>query len=172
MFPVSVAAYVVLLVLVIAVAERVRTPGALPAALAAHGVVPRRAVRAVAVAVTVAEVVLAVLLLAGLTFASGPSPIVLAGAAGLFASYGGYAWHVTRSGRGGSCGCGGVDVPMGPWVTGRAGALAALAVVAAAGEVLPLTRFDAQLVTVLLAAATVGVLLWHLPAAMHQEVAR
>jgi hypothetical protein len=175
-FPVSVAAYVVLLVLVIAVAERVRTPGALPAALVAHGLLPRRAVRPVAAAVTTAEALLAVLLLVGLVRAAGPSPLVLAGAAVLFASYSGYAWHVTTSGRGGPCGCGGAEVPMGHWVTGRAGVLAALAVVAAAanGVVLPLTRFGSRLVVVLLAAATIGILLWHLPAAMtrHPEVVR
>ena len=174
MFPVSAAAYVVLFVLVIAVAERVRAPGALPAALAAHRIVPRRAIRPVAVAVTATEAVLAALLLAGL--AGEPSPLVLTGAAVLFACYGGYAWYVTGSGRGGPCGCGGADVPMGHWVTGRAFALAALAVVAgvARGEVLPLARFDERLLLVLLASATIGTLLWHLPAAMtrHPEVAR
>ncbi|MFC4852063.1 MauE/DoxX family redox-associated membrane protein [Actinophytocola glycyrrhizae] len=173
MFPVSVAAYVVALVLVIAVVERVTAPGALPAALSAHGVVPRRAVAPVAAAVTVAEAVLAVLLLAGMV--TGPSPLVFAGVAALFAGYGGYAWHVTASGRGGPCGCGGAEVPMGHWVTGRAFALAALAAIGAAAHdiVAPLTRFDARLVVVLLAAATIGTLLWHLPAATrHPEVAR
>ncbi|MFI7673076.1 MauE/DoxX family redox-associated membrane protein [Actinophytocola sp. NPDC049390] len=170
MFPVSVAAYVVLFVLVIAVAERVRAPRALPAALAAHRTVPRRAIRPVAVAVTVAEAALALLVLAG------PSWLGLMAAAVLFACYGGYAWYVTESGRGGPCGCGGADVPMGHWVTGRAFALAALAVVAgvAGDDVLPLTRFDERLLLVLLAAATIGTLLWHLPAAMtrHPEVVR
>jgi methylamine utilization protein MauE len=161
-FPVSVAANVVLLVLVLAVVERVLTPGALPAALAAHRVLPPRAVRPVAVAVTAVEAVLAVRL------AVGPSPLVLAVAAVLFASYGGYAWHVTASGHGGPCGCGGAEVPMGHWVTGRAAVLAVLATTAAVAhdDVLPLTRFDADLVVVLLAATTIGLLLWHLPAAM------
>jgi hypothetical protein len=161
--------------LVIAVAERVRTPGALPAALIAHRVAPRRAVRPVAVAVTAAETVLAALLLVGLVRATGPSPLVLAGAAVLFAGYGGYAWHVTESGRGGPCGCGGADVPMGHWVTGRAFVLAALATVAAVAHdvVAPLASFDAQLLVVLLAAATIGTLLWYLPAATrHPEVVR
>lgn len=169
MFPVSVAAHVVLLVLVIAVAERVRTPGALPAALAAHRVVPRRAIRPVAVAVTAAEAVLAVLLLLG------PSPVVLGGAVVLFASYGGYAWYVTESGRGGPCGCGGTEVPMGHWVTGRAFALAALAVIAAVAHdvVAPLAPFDVRLLMVLLASATIGILLWYLPAAArYPEVVR
>jgi hypothetical protein len=173
-FLVSVAAYVVLFVLVIAVAERVLAPRALPAALAAHRVVPRRAIRPVATAVTAVEALLAVLLLAGLV--DEPLPLVLTGAAVLFACYGGYAWYVTESGRGGPCGCGGADVPMGHWVTGRAFVLAALAVVAGAarGDVLPLARFDERLLLVLLASATIGTLLWHLPAAMtrHPEVAR
>ncbi|HEX2130735.1 MAG TPA: MauE/DoxX family redox-associated membrane protein [Actinophytocola sp.] len=170
MFPVSVAAHVVLVVLVIAVAERLTAPRALPAALTAHRVVPRRAVHPVAAAVTAAEAGLAVLLLLA------PSPIVLVGAAVLFAAYGGYAWYVTASGRGGPCGCGGAAVPMDHWVTGRAGVLAALAAAAAAahGAVLPITRFDSRLVLVLLASVTIAVLLWHLPAAMtrHPEVVR
>ncbi|MCT2582216.1 MauE/DoxX family redox-associated membrane protein [Actinophytocola gossypii] len=164
-FPVSVAANVVLVVLVIAVAERLTAPRVLPAAMTAHRVVPGRAVRPVAVAVTAAEAGLAVLLLLA------PSPIVLAGAAVLFAAYGGYAWHVTASGRGGPCGCGGAEVPMNHWVVGRAVVLAALAAVASAAHaaVLPLTRFDSRLVLVLLAAVTIAVLLWHLPAAMTQH---
>jgi len=160
-FPVSVAAYAVLVVLGIAVAERVVAPRALPAALVAHGVVPRRAAGPLAVAVTAAEAGLLVLALV-------TGPVVLAAAALLFAVYGGYAWHVTTSGRGGPCGCGGADVPMDHWITGRACVLAVLAAVAsAAGDsVLPLARFDSRLVVVLLAAATIGILLWHLPAAM------
>ncbi len=175
MFPVGVAAYVVLFVLVIAVAERVVAFRALPAALIAHGVVPRHAARAVAVVVTAVEAVLAALLLAGLVV-SGPSSFVLAGAAALFAAYGGYAWYVTTSGRGGPCGCGIAEVPMGPWVTGRAFVLAALALLGAAvpGKVAPLTAFDPRLVAVLLAAATIAILLWRLPAAMArpEEVVR
>lgn len=175
MFPVGVAAYVVLFVLVIAVAERVVAPRALPAALIAHRVVPRHAAWTVAVAVTAVETVLAALLLAGLVV-SGPSPFVLAGAVALFAAYGGYAWYVTASGRGGPCGCGIAEVPMGPWVAGRAFVLAALALpgAAAPGMVPPLTAFDSRLVVVLLAAATIAILLWYLPAAMAQpeEVTR
>jgi hypothetical protein len=169
-FPVSVAAYAVLVVLVIAVAERVAAPRALRTALVAHGVVPSRVAGPLAVAVTVVEAALAVLLLIG------PSPLVLSAAAVLFACYGGYAWHVTASGRGGPCGCGGVETPMDHWVTGRAFVLAALAATGAAAHssVPPLAAFDSRLLIVLLAAATIGVLLWHLPAAMTrpQGVAR
>ncbi|MBB4911673.1 MauE/DoxX family redox-associated membrane protein [Actinophytocola algeriensis] len=176
MFTVSVAVYVVLVVLVIAVAERVVAPRALRAALAAHGVVPRRAAGPLAVVVTVAEAALAALLFIGLVREPGPSPFVLSGAAALFAAYAGYAWRVTASGRGGPCGCGGVEVPMDHWVTGRAVALAVLAAAGAAapGEVLALAAFDERVLVVLLAATTIGVLLWHLPAAMTrpQEVAR
>ncbi len=167
-FAVGVAAYVVLLVLVIAVVERITAPRALPAALIAHRVLPPHVARPVAAMVTAAEAVLAVLILAGLGFAPGPSPVAFAAAAVLFAAYGGYAWYVTASGRGGPCGCGRAEVPMGHWVTGRAFVLAALAVLAAAapGAVLRLAAFDSRLVVVLLAAATIGILLWHLPAAM------
>lgn len=168
-FAPGVAAYVVLLVLAVAVAGRARRSGELPAALRTHQVVPPRAVPAVAAAVTAVEAVLAVALLVGLTRPAGPSPLVLAAAAAVFAGYGGYAWHVTASGRGGPCGCGTVEAPLGPWVIGRAFALAATALAAAAAHdaVLPLTRFDERLLLVLLAAATIGVLVWRLPAAMH-----
>jgi hypothetical protein len=175
-FGASVAVYVVLVVLVIAVAERAVAPRALRTALVAHRVVPRGAPGSVAVAVTAIEAVLAAAILIGLFRNSGPSPVVLTGAAVLFAAYGGYAWHVTASGRGGPCGCGGADVPMDHWVTGRAVVLAVLAAAGAAAHssVLPLARFDDRVLVVVLAAATIGVLLWHLPAAMTrpQEVTR
>lgn len=168
MFGASVAVHIVLVVLVIATAERVVAPGALRTAILAHRVVPRGAAASVAVAVTVAEAVLAAAVLFGLFQRSGPSPVVLSCAALLFAAYGGYAWYVTASGRGGPCGCGGADVPMDHWVTGRAVALAALAAAGAAAHsaVLPLSPFDDRVLVVVLAAATIGVLLWHLPAAM------
>jgi hypothetical protein len=165
-FPAGVAAYAVLLVLVVAVVERVRAPGALPAALTAHGVLPRQAVRPVAVAVTVAELVLAVVSLVGLVRGSGPPPVAMAGAAVLFACYGGYGWHITASGRGGPCGCGGAEVPMDHWVVGRAFALAALAGLATAAVPAP---FGPELVVTLFAAGTIGTLLWHLPAAMREK---
>lgn len=176
MFGASVAVYVVLVVLVIAVAEHLVAPRALRTALVAHRVVPRGAAGSVAVAVTVIEAVLAVAILTGLLQNPGPSPVVLSGAAVLFAAYGGYAWHVTARGRGGPCGCGGTDVPMDHWVTGRAVVLAALAAAGAAthSSVLPLAGFDDRVLIVVLAATTIAVLLWHLPAAMTrpQEVAR
>jgi methylamine utilization protein MauE len=167
-FGASVAVYVVLVVLVIAVAERVVAPGALRAAIVAHRVVPRGAAGSAAVAVTAVEAVLVAALLIGLVQETGPSPVVLSGAAALFAAYGGYAWHVTASGRGGPCGCGGADVPMDHWVTGRAVVLAALAATGAVAHssVLPLAGFDDRTLVVVLAAATIGVLLWHLPAAL------
>lgn len=176
MFPVSVAAYVVAAILVTAVAERVRAPGALPAALAAHRVLPAAAIRVTALAVTVAEAALGVAMIAGLVF--GPAPLVPAAAALLFAGYGAYSWHVTRAGRGGPCGCGGTEVPMGPWVTVRALVLAALAAGTAVAAdtvipLIPLSHVDERLVIVLLAAGTFATLLWHLPAATRSpEVAR
>lgn len=158
-FPAGVAAYVVLLVLVLAVVERLRAPGALPSALIAHRILPRYAVRPVAFAVTAAEAVLAVGTLL--------SPVALVAAAVLFAGYGGYGWYVIATGHSGPCGCGGAEVPMDRWVVGRAFALTALAAFAAAAyDPVP---FDERLLVTLLAAATIGTLLWHLPAAMHDR---
>jgi hypothetical protein len=167
-FPTSVAAYTVVLVLVIAVAEHVRAPRALPEALRAHGVIRGRAAGFVATAVTAVEALLAVALLVR------PSAMLFAAAGLVFAGYAVYSWHVVSSGRGGPCGCGGVEVPMGTWVVVRAGVLAALSAVAAAGSPAALSTMDVQLVVALLAALVFGVLLWHLPAAMapHPEVAR
>lgn len=158
----GVAAYTVSMVLVVAVAERLLAPRALPAALTAHRVLPPRAAHPVAVAVTAAEAVLAV------AVATRAHPLALTGAALLFAGYGGYGSYVAGTGRGGPCGCGGVAVPMDGWVVGRAFTLAGLAALAAvtAGSVPPLTPFGPPLLVVLLAAATLGTLLWHLPGAM------
>lgn len=164
-FPVSVAAYTVVAVLVIAVAERAAAPRALPAALRAHGVLPARAVGVAATAVTAVEAVLALALLLR------PSPPLFAAAGAVFAGYAAYSWHVAATGRGGPCGCGGVEVPMGPWVTARAAALAGLSATAAAGAPAPLSAMDPQLVVALLAAVVFAVLLWHLPAARTSEVA-
>ncbi|MGH3756987.1 MauE/DoxX family redox-associated membrane protein [Actinophytocola sp.] len=165
-FAAGVAAYTVLAVLVLAVAERLRAPHALAAALVAHGILPRRTVRAVAAVVTAAEVVLAVVLV------TGPLPVALTGAALLFVGYGCYGSHVARTGRGGPCGCGGVEVPMDRWVITRAFVLAGLAAAAAVAGVgagsLPLVPFGPEPLVVLLAAATFGTLLWHLPAAMRE----
>jgi hypothetical protein len=166
-FPAGVAAYAVLLVLVLAVAGLVRGPGALRAALTAHQTLPRFAVGPVALAVMGAETVLASVLLVGVVRASGPPQAGLAAAAVLFAGYGGYGWYVMSRGRGGPCGCGGAEVPMGRWVIARAFALAALAGFAAAAHDAVPTQLGSQLVVVLLAAATIGTLLWLLPAAMH-----
>jgi len=155
----GICAYTVLLVLVLAVVERVRAPRELPAALVAHRVLPRWAVGPVAAAVTVVEVGLVAAL------AIGPHPLALLGAALLFAAYGGYSARVA----GGPCGCGGVEVPMDGWVTGRALVLAGSAAFAAvaADPVPPLSRLGSPpLLVIPLAAATFGLLLWHLPAAM------
>ncbi|MFC5289620.1 MauE/DoxX family redox-associated membrane protein [Actinokineospora guangxiensis] len=168
MFPTSVAGYTVVVVLVIAVAEHVRAPRALPDALRAHGMIRGRATGFAATAVTAVEALLAVALL------MRPSAPLFAAAGLVFAGYAAYSWHVVSSGRGGPCGCGGVEVPMGTWVIVRAGVLAALSAVAVAGPPPTLSMMDVQLVVELLAALVFGVLLWHLPAAMapHPEVAR
>jgi hypothetical protein len=167
-FVASLATYTVLLTLTAACVGHVRRPPALRAALAAHGLVPAPALAAVTV--TVLEGTLGAVLVVAV--AGGSAALLaggLAGAAALFSIYGGYGCYVVARGRAGPCGCGRVEVPMSGWVVGRTFALAVLAVtgLALAGSVVPLTGHGSQLAVALLAAATFGTLLGHLPAAMH-----
>ncbi|MDQ3401950.1 MAG: methylamine utilization protein MauE [Actinomycetota bacterium] len=167
----GVAAYSVLFTLVIAVVEHLRAPRALPAALVAHGVLPRAGAVLVAACVIAAETALGIVLLVGLLGVTGVVPVALVASGVLFACYGGYGLLVISTGRVGPCGCGGVEVPMDGWVAGRAFALAVMALSAAASGTVPqLTTFDSPLLVTLLAAATFTALLWQLPAARHDRL--
>lgn len=171
-FVASVTTYTVLLTLAAAFVGHARRPGTLRIALHEHGLVP--APGQAAATVTVLEGLLGAVLVAAVI---GSSVALLAGglagAAVLFSSYGGYGWYVVASGRAGPCGCGRAEVPMSGWVVGRTLALAVLAVtgLALSGSVVMLAERGWQLVAALLAAATFGTLLGHLPAAMHQPAA-
>ncbi|MCM0676909.1 hypothetical protein NCC78_19775 [Micromonospora phytophila] len=165
----SVAAYTVLLTLLVACGEHLSKPAALSTALAAHRVVPSPS--------TVAAVVIAT---EGLLGAAGVVAllsddggralgVVLAGSCALLATYAGYARYVTSTGRAVPCGCSRVELPMTGWVVARAATLAGMALVGSllSGAVVPLGRPGTSLTIVLLAAATFTALLAHLPAAMH-----
>ncbi|WBB61817.1 methylamine utilization protein MauE [Streptomyces sp. WMMC500] len=165
---------VVLLALLAGAAAHLSRPGALPEALTEHRLLPRRAVVPAAVAATAAESLLAVAggaaLLAGHRAALAA---VLSAAATVFACYALYTGHALAAGRGGPCGCSRTDVPLSAWVAGRAWALAGLAAVAAtltAGTGDP-PGGAAEWTTAALAAVTLAVLLWALPAAMGQPMA-
>jgi hypothetical protein len=166
----SVAAYTVLATLLAAGAGHLARPGSLPAALAAHRLLPGP--RLVAAAVVAAEIGLGGAGAAGLLLGGGGGgrllAAALAGSVLLLALFGGYGWYALAARSGGPCGCSPVELPMSGWVVARAGALAGLAALGLtlAGSVLPLARPGSQLGTVLLAAAAIGVLLWQLPAAM------
>jgi hypothetical protein len=168
----SVAAGTVLVTLLAAGVGHLARPGVLPAALAAHRVLP--APGPVAVVVTAAEVGLGGAGVAGLVLGergAGPGLLAagLAGAALLLALVAGYGWYVLAVGAGGPCGCSHAELPMSGWVVARAAVLAGLAGLALArrGSVLPLGWPGSQLGTALLAVAAFSVLLWQLPAAMH-----
>jgi hypothetical protein len=165
----SVAAYTVLLTLLVAGGEHLSKPAALSTALAAHRVVPAPS--------TVAALVIAT---EGLLGAAGVGAllrddggrllgVVLAGSTGLFATYAGYGRYVMSTGRAVPCGCSRVELPMTGWVVVRAATLAGMALVGSllSGAVVPVGQAGAALTIVLLAAATFTVLLMHLPAAMH-----
>jgi hypothetical protein len=168
----SVAAGTVLACLLIACAAHLSRPSALPRALAAHRVVPVPTV--VAALVTASEGLLAGVGAAGLVRGDGQGLLTaaLAGSVVLLALFGGYAWYVTATRRGGPCGCSRAPLPMSGWVAGRAFALAGLALVALvalaqADSVAPPRLPGADLAIVVLAVATFTCLLWQLPAAMH-----
>ncbi|MEV0804855.1 MauE/DoxX family redox-associated membrane protein [Micromonospora sp. NPDC050200] len=165
----SVAAYTVLLTLLIACGEHLSKPAALSTALAAHRVVPAPS--------TVAAVVIAT---EGLLGAAGVVAllrddggrllgVVLAGGVALLGTYAGYGLHVRSTGRTVPCGCSRVEMPMTGWVVARASTLAGLALVGSvlSDAVVPVGRAGTSLTIILLAAATFTALLTHLPAAMH-----
>lgn len=166
----------VLLALLAGCAGHLSRPAGLPDALHAHRVLPSGAVRAAAAAVTAVEGLLLLGCVAALLTASRTSlAVVLAAAALLFATYAGYTRHVLASGRGGPCGCARAELPLSGWVTARAAALAACA---ATGTLL-ITLAEAaqpgngpQAVTAALAAVAFALLLWTLPAALHDPEAQ
>lgn len=163
----SVAAYTVLLTLLIACVEHVRVPTALPRALAAHRVLPATPV--VAVAVTAGEGLLAVTGAVALIRDGGwLLSAVLAGGAVLLGLFGTYALYVVATRRGGACGCSRVEVPMTGLVVTRAYILAGLALLglALSGSVVTLRPGGFEPAVVLLAAAAFATLIWHLPAAL------
>jgi hypothetical protein len=144
-------------------AGHLRSPGTLPAALRAHGLLPAPAL--VAAAVTAAETGLGGAAAVGLL--GGPGrPAALAGCAVLLALLAAYAAWVVLSGRGGPCGCTRAGLPMTGWVAARAAGLAGLAAAGAASAG-PTASPAAELTVALLAAAALSGLLWQLPAAMH-----
>jgi hypothetical protein len=167
----GVAACTVLLTMVLACAEHLAEPAALSRALTAHGVV--RAPVAVAGVVIAAEGLLGVVGIAGLWQAGGRTLIgVLLGCFALLTLYAGYGLQIRSLGRSGPCGCSRLELPMTGWVVARAAILAGLALLASvrAAAIVPLPRPGLELAVVLAAAITFTLLLWHLPAAMHEPV--
>lgn len=166
-------AAVAVLSLLMGAGSHAARPAALGEALRVHGVLGPRLRRLAAAVLPFAEGVLgavgAATLLTGHQWAL---QAVLAAGAALFGLYAGYTRHVLALGRGGPCGCSRRDLPLSRWVTRRAAALAGLAlagaVIAGAG---PVHLSTAELITLMLAAPACTVLLWSLPAAMHEPTA-
>lgn len=164
---------VVLLALLAGGAAHLSRPAALPDALTAHRLLPRRAVLPAARAVTAAECLLALACAAALLAGHRAGLAAALGAAALvFVCYALYTGYALAAGRGGPCGCSRSDVPLSSWVAGRAWAFAGLAAVGAA---LAAGRGDppggpAEWTTAALAAVTLAALLWVLPAAMARPV--
>ncbi|HEX5597260.1 MAG TPA: MauE/DoxX family redox-associated membrane protein [Micromonosporaceae bacterium] len=165
----SVAAYTVLLTLLVAGGEHLSKPAALSTALAAHRVVP--APSTVAAVVIAAEGLLGAAGLLALLRDDGGRLLgaVLAGSAALLTTYAVYGLYVRSTGRTVPCGCSRVELPMTGWVVARAFTLAGMALVGSllSGAVVPLGQAGTSLTIVLLAAAAFAALLAHLPAAMH-----
>lgn len=166
-------ASIVILSLFMGAGSHAARPAALGEALRVHGVLGPRFRRFAAAVLPFAEGALgAVGAAALLTGHQRGLQAVLAAGTALFGLYAGYTRHVLALGRGGPCGCSRQDVPLSRWVTRRAVALAGLAlagaVIAGAG---PVRLSAAELITLMLAASACTVLLWSLPAAMHEPTA-
>lgn len=161
-----VAALVAVAALTAGAVSHLLAPSVLPTALRAQGVLPDRLVPTAAVAVPVAE--LAIAGFAAQALLRGrpvEASIALALGAALFAGYAAYALWVRSKRNDAPCGCSRADVPMNGWVATRAGAFALCAATGAATAHL-VGPDAAETAVVLLAAATLAILLWHLPAAM------
>jgi hypothetical protein len=163
----GVCAGTVALVLLLAFAGHLRAPRTLPAALAAHRVVPGLLRWPVAVAVIALEGTLGAA--TGYAVPAGsPQTLALAGggAAVLFAVYAGYGLYVLRNRPVVPCGCAtgpGGDTPMSGWVAGRAAVLALAALVAATGAT---PAHGTHAAIAVLASVVFAVLLSLLPHAM------
>lgn len=167
----AVASGVALLALLTGCAAHLSRPAGLPRALRLHGVLPDPAVRTASLAVPAAEGGLGLGGVAALAAGSRTGLTgVLAGAALLFGLYALYTRHALVSGAAGPCGCARTELPLSDWITTRATALA-LSAATAAVLVGPLQAASpaggARTAIALLAAATLALLLWTLPAAMH-----
>jgi len=166
----SVCAGTVALVLLAAFAGHLRAPRTLPAALAAHRVVPRPLRWPVAVAAVALEGILGAA--TGYALLAGrPQPLTLAagGAAILLACYAGYTLYVLRTRPSVPCGCAtgpGGDAPMSGWVAGRAAVLALAALAAVAGAAPATGSRGAHAAVTVLASLVFAVLLSLLPQAM------
>jgi hypothetical protein len=166
----GVCAGTVALVLLAAFAGHLRAPRTLPAALAAHRVVPGPLRWPVAVAAVALEGALGAA--TGYAVAAGrPHILTLAagGSAILLAAYAGYGLYVLRTRPTVPCGCAtgpGGDAPMSGWVAGRAAALALAALAAAAGAAPATESHGAHTAIAVLASVVFAVLLSLLPQAM------
>jgi hypothetical protein len=166
----GVCAGTVALVLLAAFAGHLRAPHTLPAALAAHRVVPGPLRWPAAVAAVGLEGALG----AGTGYAlpaGNPHLLTLTagGAAILLAAYAGYGLYVLRTRPSVPCGCAtgpGGDAPMSGWVAGRAAALALAALVAAVGATPATGSHGAQTAITVLSSVVFAVLLSLLPQAM------
>lgn len=163
----GVCAGTVALVLLLAFAGHLRAPRTLPAALAAHRVVPGTLRWPVAVVVIALEGVLGAAV--GYAVAAGrPHSLTLAAGCTvvLFAGYAGYGLYVLRTRPSVPCGCAtgpGGDTPMSGWVAGRAAALALASLVAVTGTT---PEHGTHTAIVVLASVVFAVLLSLLPQAM------
>ncbi|MGI5231055.1 MauE/DoxX family redox-associated membrane protein [Actinoallomurus sp. CA-142502] len=163
----GVCAGTVALVLLLAFAGHLRAPRTLPAALAAHRVLPGPLRWPVAVAVIALEGALGAA--TGYAVAAGRThalTLAAGGAAVLFAGYAGYGWYVLRTRPSVPCGCAtgpGGDTPMSGWVAGRAAALALASLVAVTGTT---PAHGTHTAIAVLASVVFAVLLSLLPQAM------
>ncbi len=136
---------------------------------AAHGVLPARWTRGLAVLLPVLELALGGLLLVGLLAPTTPlARGASLAAAALFAGFAGYLLLVLRRGAGGlPCACGVGGAPLGGWSVVRAGGLAVLALVGVAATTPVTDRPWEQVAVIGCAALSLAIGVSALPAARH-----
>jgi hypothetical protein len=165
------AAVAVTLVLLGGAIGHLVRPDVLLGGLRAHGVVPGALIRPVAMAVPAGEIVPALVAVhALLTGGADGLRLAMICAGALLCCYAVYSLYVARTRDDVPCGCSATQTPMSGWIAARALALAGLAGVALAQAGPAVSADGADLAVVILAGATISIVLWESPAIKEWKV--
>jgi Methylamine utilisation protein MauE len=172
-FLTTVAAYTVFGTLLFSAVGHVRRPAVLQRALVEQEVIPERLQGPVVAAVIITESAIGVaglVALARLPAGDRLGRVTLLAAGTLLLVYAGYGWFLERHRPGVPCGCTVWDYPVSEWLAVRALLLCVPAFLAAvvADHILPISLENTRhLAVTWLASVSFGVVIWNLPAALH-----